>query len=84
MPKTTEPELDALGAISPATHPALDGEPWRRIISARRALVLADAELDAAVEAAREAGYSWAVIGAALDITRQAAYQRFGQPGRPG
>ena len=29
--------------------------------------------------AAREAGDSWTVIGAALDTTRQAAFQRFGR-----
>jgi hypothetical protein len=37
----------------------------------------ADAMVDAYVAAAREAGCSWADIGAALDITRQAAHLRF-------
>jgi hypothetical protein len=63
----------------PHTHPALDGEPWRRIIAARQAVTAAANELRAAVEAARTAGYSWTVIGAALDTTRQAAFQRFGR-----
>ena len=31
-----------------------------------------------AVHAARDAGDSWTIIGAALDATRQAAQQRFG------
>jgi hypothetical protein len=31
---------------------------------------------------AREAGDSWTVIGAALDTTRQAAFQRFGKPAK--
>jgi hypothetical protein len=35
-----------------------------------------------AVDDARSAGDFWAVIGAACGITRQAAFQRFGQ-GRP-
>lgn len=79
MPKTIRSETEALNAISPDTHPGLDGEPWRRIIAARKAVTDADNELRAAVEAARAAGYSWTVIGAALDTTRQAAFQRFGQ-----
>lgn len=79
MPKTINSEMDALNAISPDTHPAQDGEPFRRIIAARKGLADADSELRSAVEAAREAGYSWTVIGAALDTTRQAAFQRFGR-----
>jgi hypothetical protein len=31
------------------------------------------------VAAARDAGDSWAIIGAALDTSRQAAFQRFGR-----
>jgi len=79
MPKTIRSETDALDAINPDTHPGLDGRPWRRIITARRALGAAEDELRAAVEDARTAGYSWTVIGAALDTTRQAAFQRFGR-----
>ncbi|WP_200952744.1 MULTISPECIES: hypothetical protein [unclassified Nocardioides] len=48
-------------------------------MAARRGIEDAEAELRAAVRAARAAGDSWAVIGAALETTRQAAYQRFGQ-----
>lgn len=33
-----------------------------------------------AVERAREAGHTWAEIGAVLGISRQAAFQRFGRP----
>ncbi|WP_109473861.1 hypothetical protein [Ornithinimicrobium cavernae] len=36
-------------------------------------------DLAGAVRDAREAGDSWTMIGAALDTTRQAAYQRFGR-----
>lgn len=77
-PKTTTPEAHGLDVVSPDA-PVLDGAPWRRIIAARKAVDDADAELQDAVMAARAAGYSWSVIGAALDITRQAAYQRFGR-----
>ena len=79
MPKTIRSETEALNAISPDTHPGLDAEPWRRILAARQAVSAAENELRAAVEAARAAGYSWTVIGAALDTTRQAAFQRFGR-----
>ena len=68
-----------LEAIRPDTHPARDATHFRRIIAARRAVDDAEAELRAAVAAARAAGDSWTVIGAALDTTRQAAYQRFGR-----
>jgi hypothetical protein len=78
MPASAPSELDALDALNPETHPALDGPAWRRIIAARKAIEEAEAELREAVRQARDAGYSWAVVGAALDTTRQAAYQRFG------
>jgi len=58
---------------------ARDASHFRRIIAARKALAGAEQELHDAVSAAREAGDSWNVIGAALDTTRQAAYQRFGR-----
>jgi hypothetical protein len=68
-----------LDQLEPATNPARDAMHFRRIIRARDALVAADAELHDAVRAARDAGDSWTVIGAALDISRQAAQQRFGR-----
>ena len=79
---TTKPRTDdltGLDELDPTTHPARDATTFRRIIAARRAIEAADAELRAAVAAARDAGDSWTVIGAALDTTRQAAYQRFGR-----
>jgi hypothetical protein len=72
-------EISALDAISPHTHPARDAQHFRRIIAARKAVDNAEAELRAAVAAARAAGDSWTVIGAALDTSRQNAYQRFGR-----
>jgi hypothetical protein len=84
MSKTTtkayDAELAALDAITPATHPARDATHVRAIIAARKAVEDAEAQLRATVAAAREAGDSWTVIGAALDTTRQAAFQRFGLP----
>ncbi len=51
----------------------------RRISAAAAALADADQELNAAVAAARAAGDTWAMIGIALGVSRQAAYQRFGK-----
>ncbi|WP_319455139.1 MULTISPECIES: hypothetical protein [unclassified Mycobacterium] len=82
-PTDTEAWLDSLD-VDPAK--ARDGRHMRRIAAAAAALGDAmhvagerQAELDAAVAAAREAGDSWAMIGMALGISRQGAYQRFGK-----
>lgn len=69
-----------LDRLEPATHPARDAASFRRIVAARRQLADAERDLRDAVRAARAAGDSWTVIGAALDISRQAAQQRFGEP----
>lgn len=68
-----------LDTVDPATTTARNAEHFRRIIAARKGVAEAEAELRAAVAAAREAGDSWNVIGVALDTTRQAAFQRFGR-----
>lgn len=73
-------EIEALDALDPVTHPARDATHFRRIIAARGALARTEDDLRAAVAESREAGDSWIVIGAALEITRQAAVQRFGRP----
>ncbi|MGV0041287.1 hypothetical protein [Mycobacterium colombiense] len=57
---------------------ARDAKHFRRI----RAAVTGgadEAELEAAVAAARAAGDSWAIIGLALGIGRQAAEERYGR-----
>ncbi|WGH94092.1 hypothetical protein QDX21_04690 [Auritidibacter ignavus] len=59
--------------------PAQDATHFRNIRAARANLAQAEADLREAVQQAREAGDSWTVIGAALETTRQAAYQRFGR-----
>lgn len=75
----TNHDRTGLDHLDPSTHPARDAASFRRILAARRDLAAAEQELRDAVRAAREAGDSWTVIGAALDITRQAAQQRFGE-----
>lgn len=75
----TTAELDALNAITPEAHPGRDATHFRRVIAARKGVEEAEAALRRAVDDARAAGESWAVIGAALDTTRQAAFQRFGR-----
>ncbi|GAB2693633.1 hypothetical protein [Thalassiella azotivora] len=76
----TRAHQDATGLeeVDPSTHPARDAASFRRIVAARQDLSLAEEALRDAVRRAREAGDSWTVIGAALDISRQAAQQRFG------
>lgn len=73
-----EHDHTGLDRLDVATHPARDAAQFRRILAARKNLDSAEQELHNAVRAAREAGDSWTVIGAALDTTRQAAQQRFG------
>lgn len=75
----TDTDSSGIDDIDPATHRARDATHFRRIIAARKQIDDAERELRAAVQAARDAGDSWTVIGAALDTTRQAAYQRFGR-----
>jgi hypothetical protein len=67
-----------LDQLDPATATSYDATHHRRIIAAGKALADAEEQLRHAVTAARAAGYSWALVGAALGVTRQAAQQRFG------
>lgn len=67
-----------LDRLDPAATTAHDASYHRRIIAASKALADAEEELHQAVAAARAAGYSWAMVGASLGVTRQAAQQRFG------
>ncbi|MDO5627495.1 MAG: hypothetical protein Q4G43_04155 [Mobilicoccus sp.] len=79
MTVTKQDDSTGLDQVEVGTHPARDAVHFRRILAARKAVADADRELRDAVRDAREAGDSWTVIGAALDTTRQAAYQRFGR-----
>jgi hypothetical protein len=74
----THNDHTGLDHLDPAKHPARDAAHFRRIVAARRQLATAEQELRDAVHAARNAGDSWTIIGSALDISRQAAQQRFG------
>lgn len=68
-----------LDNLEPDRSDARDASHMRRIIAAADAVEAATDELADAVNAARNAGDTWAMIGVALGITRQAAFQRFGQ-----
>lgn len=77
MTTRTRAEDTGLDTLDPATTTARDATHFRMIIAASEAVDAAESELRAAVRAAREAGDSWAVIGAALGVSKQAAQQRF-------
>lgn len=66
--------------LSPAPRVDKDAADFRRIAAARTAAAKAEAELDAAVRAARAGGDSWEVIGAALGTSARTARERFGHP----
>lgn len=70
--------VELLAVLTDPSRPAV--ERLRAADGLREAL---DAWLPSLAEAARaEEGQSWATIGSALHITRQAAQQRFGGPRR--
>lgn len=66
-----------LDGLDPAATSARDAAHFRAIIAANEALASAEERLREAVRAARDAGDSWTVIGAALGVSKQAAQQRF-------
>lgn len=78
MAKTLKRDASGLDTLDPTTVHARDAESFRRILLAREQVAVAEESLREAVRAARLAGDSWTIIGAALDISRQAAQQRFG------
>lgn len=59
------------------------GAPLAAVAAARELSSVAAAAMQAAVDRARAAGYSWQEIGEVLETTRQAAFQRFGRPVDP-
>jgi Protein of unknown function (DUF3887) len=59
------------------------GAPLGAVAAARELSSAATAALQATVDRARAAGYSWQEIGDVLETTRQAAFQRFGRPVDP-
>jgi hypothetical protein len=59
------------------------GSPLAQMASARELARVANAAMQTAVDRARAAGHSWKEIGDVLETSRQAAFQRFGQPVDP-
>jgi hypothetical protein len=84
MPRTRE-ELEQatadaeawLDQLDPGTTPAEDISDLRAVTDAMRAVAGAQADLEAAVLAARANGQSWGRIGIALGTSRQATRQRY-------
>jgi hypothetical protein len=79
---TTNAEL-----VSRVLHGAgrADGASVMAAVSATRTLdVILNDILRALVRQARAEGRTWAEIGEVLQVTRQAAFQRFGAPARAG
>lgn len=58
-------------------------DPLTNIRHTLQAVSLAEHELEDAVTQARNAGHSWADIGQALNVSRQAAFKRFGAVRNP-
>lgn len=71
---STEKWLDSL---DPASAKARDASGFREIVEAKAQLASAEAELRRVVKAAHDNGDSWTVIGAALGVSRQTAWERF-------
>lgn len=84
VPWLDRPPLDRVhNLVAAVAHDQREGIHWKEARLAQIGhLSHAASELEAAtdftVEAAREAGASWAEIGHMLDITRQAAQQKYG------
>ncbi len=68
---------DETGLDSVVPESLRDASHFRRIIEAKNDLEGAERQLRDAVAAARAAGDSWTVIGAAMGTSKQAAFQRF-------
>ncbi|MFF2345949.1 hypothetical protein [Pseudarthrobacter sp. NPDC058119] len=64
--------------LSPVPSVNMEAADYRRISAARTAAAKAEAELEAAVSAARAKGDSWEVISAALGTSARTARERFG------
>lgn len=75
MKMTTRKDETGLDSVAPET--LRDATHFRRIIEAKNDLEASERQLRDAVAAARAAGDSWTVVGAALGTSKQAAFQRF-------
>ena len=79
--KTTEEMLDEIENANNGEGPdpafTIDDPALARIAVAQMQAQTAEKALDEAVIAAREAGFSWQIIGDLLGMTRQGANKRF-------
>lgn len=66
-----------------ADRPAAKGDPLARLDAARIACEKSEARELELVEAARDAGVSWARIGALYGLSKQGAQQRFRPKKKP-
>ncbi len=84
MPRTLQEILDdqeRIAAQFEAMEPTgdgLDGAAYRDLLEAAVNRAEAERRVAAAVNAAKDAGYTWKIIGAALGTSAQAAQQRYG------
>ena len=78
LEQAAEAARAALDALDTSTDPTQDAGDLRRISEILAARVIQERELAEAVADARANGRSWAKIGLALGISRQAAQERFG------
>lgn len=79
MPKTPTLDQTGLDELDPENAESRDASHFRELVAAAAAVRQSDERLHRAVARARQAGDSWTVIGSALGMTRQGAYQRFGR-----
>ena len=79
-PSTTHHRSRTRAPVARAAHAARDGGAHRP----RRLGELTDAMLSHFVDQCRRSGHSWAEIGGALGVTKQAVQKRFTRSGRAG
>lgn len=94
MPERADSQLDRLAelldaASSLGTPPTTESDALSAVEIGHRIDLAARAHLEESVAVARARGVSWQEIGNAFDITRQAAFKRFGnkmttEPGEEG
>lgn len=89
MPRTAQEILDQADELAarfedhePKPGDGLDATALRELRLAFASRADAEAQLGAAVETARQAGHSWASIGAMVGTSGEAARQRYGQTAR--
>lgn len=78
---TMTDEVNAwLDSLDPDTTPAEDIIDLRSVAAAVNDRDAAEQRVRDAVDAARANGRSWARIGIALGVSKQAAHERYGRP----